>query len=640
MKRFEKGITILLAISLAISTALMIVKIVTEQRNKQVEISVPIQEVEKLSKITNHTTEGILEILKSSGLTSLAIEEVTLKDFKDLGKVLILNGWQVLDHYRFLGVQSSMLQDIVLEKNFNPVSYYVFTRDQDIFEKLQKFMLARGYDIKTYEGEDLYILQEVKGIGGFTDIGMGFDEGSFDRAKSQDLYSIVMAKELYNKTPEEVTFLISQLTGKDISVFIPQDNKMPKDPKARGILQNFLKQNNIILGFDEFLNGNGITDSARKLGYSAIRVYNRPPHKWMEEYILAVRDRNDRLLYLHLFLSGHDDMVSYNADHIAEIRKSIMSPGLISDFTLAKVKPFGIFKYSKFLSFICSLGVIWAMAGLFKLTGLSHKLVAILTFCIFCLFALCAALNFTIFRDVAGLITAVTFPIYSIYSGIKRKEVQKSKKLKDILKQTLRNFCEAISIALIGSILLWGIFGDMTTFLGLEKFRGIKALYIISFGIMIFLYIKDKNHGISLKQPIISLGGILALVAFSGVLFVLINRTGNYSVIPIPKWELEFRVWLEKALPVRPRTKEFLMGFPALVIADGLKSFGNIKYSCWFYMAALLGVVSMVNTFSHFHIATLVSLIRSFEGILLGMLLGVVVLGGFYLYEKRRKTDA
>ena len=54
---------------------------------------------------------------------------------------------------------------------------------------------------------------------------------------------------------------------------------------------------------------------------------------------------------------------------------------------------------------------------------------------------------------------------------------------------------------------------------------------------------------------------ILALFAF------MISRTGNDNPAGVSSVELAFRSLLEKILIVRPRTKEFLIGHPAMIVA-------------------------------------------------------------------------
>jgi len=637
MKTVERVLTVLLIAAVAISTYLLALKISAEQGNKDVEISVPVKEVSMLAAVVGKEPEDVLSELKASGLTTLAVEETTVKDLQDSGRILILNGWQVLDHDRFLGVDSQFLQEFVSSKDFNPRSYYVFTRDADVFEKLLSFMGARGYEVTSYAEDGIYIIQDVKGTGGFSAIGLGFDDKFLDMADALGLNTVVMVKDLKQKTSAEMESLRGQLAQRNISVLIPQGNEAPSNTENAYILRNYMAVHGVKLGVDEFLDSGQLKEIMENLDYSAIRVYNRPPHKWMDEYLLAVRDRNDRFLYLHLFLSGQQDMLAYDKEHIGQIRDMLVSQGFRLAVSPDKATGFTPFAVNKLLSLISALGILWALWKFMRIAGLTQSAASKIILLIFVILNGLAVRDFTLFRETAGLLAAVTFPTLGIYAEMKRERSPAAEDFKRTWQMAFYGYIRVSVMTLVGAAMLWGIFGGTGALLGLEKFRGIKALYILSYGIILLLYLKDNYGGLSLKKPVLSLGSILILAVFGAVLFVLINRTGNYSVIPIPRWELSFRTWLENTLWVRPRTKEFLMGFPALMAAGGLAAMGYDRWAGWLYIAALLGTVSMMNTFSHFHMAALISVVRSLEGIVLGAIFGTAALGGFYLYEKRRK---
>jgi len=358
----------------------------------------------------------------------------------------------------------------------------------------------------------------------------------------------------------------------------------------------------------------------------------------MDEYLLAVRDRNDRMLFLHLFLSGQEDLISYNEEHIREITNLIKNRSIINNFTFENAASFNAIKGNRILSFIVSLGILWCLIRLIIIAKIPDKAGLGIVCTGFAGMIIMALLNFPLYRDMANFAIAVLFPLSGLYGEIKRDKYIEKARFQDIFRYSAEGFIKATVISFFGAVLLWGVCADTEYLLGLKQFRGIKLLYILPYILMIILLIKDK-HGLSLKKPILSLGNLLMLAILGTIFYVLINRTGNFSVIPIPKWEISFRIWLENTLPVRPRTKEFLIGFPALLVGEGLKILGYEKYSNWFYLIALLGLVSMVNTFTHFHISSVISIIRSLEGIIIGMMIGAVVLGGLYLYEKRRTKD-
>ena len=223
MKLIERGLVALLALSILISIYSLGIKVSTEGSNSGFEISMSLKEIEALARITQRSTEDILSIFKAAGLTALAIEDTTVRDEANWGRALILNGWQLLDQERFLGIEGGPLKEILASKDFNPISYYVFTRDEDAYQKLTAFLPARGFDIKTYVN-GIYIVQEVRGEGYFSDISLGFNPKAFELADKFDLNSIIFARDLSKKSTQEIKLLGETLLDHSIFVFIPQEN--------------------------------------------------------------------------------------------------------------------------------------------------------------------------------------------------------------------------------------------------------------------------------------------------------------------------------------------------------------------------------------------------------------------------------
>jgi len=92
----------------------------------------------------------------------------------------------------------------------------------------------------------------------------------------------------------------------------------------------------------------------------------------------------------------------------------------------------------------------------------------------------------------------------------------------------------------------------------------------------------------------------LAVVALGGLIYIL--RTGNvYLGLPIPQFDEGMRRFLENMLVFRPRTKEFLIGHPALMLAAAVALSGYWRISLPLVLIGCIGQISMINTFSHIH---------------------------------------
>ena len=112
---------------------------------------------------------------------------------------------------------------------------------------------------------------------------------------------------------------------------------------------------------------------------------------------------------------------------------------------------------------------------------------------------------------------------------------------------------------------------------------------------------------------------LFAIVAGIGAFYI--SRTGNFG--PVSNLELTFRQLQEDILYVRPRTKEFLIGFPFFVLALYVMGV-NRKWGMIFLIPGVIGFLSIVNTFTHLHIPIGISLLRTVYSVVLGFVIGLV----------------
>jgi hypothetical protein len=90
--------------------------------------------------------------------------------------------------------------------------------------------------------------------------------------------------------------------------------------------------------------------------------------------------------------------------------------------------------------------------------------------------------------------------------------------------------------------------------------------------------------------------------------------------------EMVIRNILEEKLLVRPRTKEFTVAFPALVLVAYLAS---LRFKSLIFisgLAAVIGQTSIVNTFSHLRTPFVVSIIRTLYSLAAGIGFAMVYL--------------
>ncbi|MFC4777840.1 DUF5693 family protein [Paenibacillus sp. GCM10023252] len=189
-------------------------------------------------------------------------------------------------------------------------------------------------------------------------------------------------------------------------------------------------------------------------------------------------------------------------------------------------------------------------------------------------------------------------------------------------------------ISLVGVPFVFGLLNNVTYSLVLEQFRGVSLLHLAPIGLValyVFLYTGQSvigNVRKILRTPITVMWVVLGVVlAAAGVYYL--SRTGNEG--QASSIELLFRNWLESTFGVRPRTKEFLLSHPLLLLGIFL----SLRYrAAWvLIIAGSIGQLSMVDTFAHIHTPLYISIIRVFLGLGLGVLFGVILIGVWQVVE-------
>jgi hypothetical protein len=170
---------------------------------------------------------------------------------------------------------------------------------------------------------------------------------------------------------------------------------------------------------------------------------------------------------------------------------------------------------------------------------------------------------------------------------------------------------------MVGALFVVALLSGTEFLLKIQEFRGVKIMHIAPIALVVFTLVRPLGDWLkrSIPVPYLLLAGVLGLM---GVFYVL--RTGNFG-LPVLGLEIKAREFLENLLIVRPRTKELFLGHPALYLALNAKE----PRRSWWLPIAVIGQISLVNTFTHTHTFLWVSLLRTCYGLLFGYVLGWLI---------------
>lgn len=211
-----------------------------------------------------------------------------------------------------------------------------------------------------------------------------------------------------------------------------------------------------------------------------------------------------------------------------------------------------------------------------------------------------------------ALAAAILFPLLGLRAGQRQPS-------------PLRAYLACNGLTFAGALLISACFYDLSLMQKIVDVPGVKTAMLLPLLLSCALIFKPEDIKKALSFRV-ELKHILILFGVLLVLVILMLRSGNYNALTSQP-EYFMRDSLEGIFGYRPRTKEFLLGQPALFLGF----YFNNPYLLLFGM---IGQVSVINTFFHAHSTVISSAVRSFHGIWLGLLIGWAAAKA---YERIRK---
>jgi len=204
----------------------------------------------------------------------------------------------------------------------------------------------------------------------------------------------------------------------------------------------------------------------------------------------------------------------------------------------------------------------------------------------------------------------------------------------------------AVGIAVVAGIFVAALLSQWAFMLAFSTFLGVKAAHVLPIALvgawLVFAQRPPGGWRAAWREGAVWIGYPLRIGTALGVLVIavvgvmLLARTGNIS-FPLAGIEQQLRTALETALVARPRTKEFLIGYPALVIAGMAAALWWRRLALAAALIGTIGTAGAINSFSHIHTPLLYSSWRTGNALIVGAIVAlpaVLVL----LWIARRKT--
>ena len=180
--------------------------------------------------------------------------------------------------------------------------------------------------------------------------------------------------------------------------------------------------------------------------------------------------------------------------------------------------------------------------------------------------------------------------------------------------------------AVAGGLALASFFSTTRYMLRLATFSGVRLTLVLPPVLVLLHDLKRRVHPESLieflnRPPL--WGELIVIIVLLGAVGFMVLRSGNTQ--GISNLEANMRDTLERLLIARPRTKEVFVGYPSVLLLMYLVKHNMLsQYREILRIGASIGFSSVVNSFCHFHTPLTLILLREFNGLWTGLIVGVI----------------
>ena len=615
----------------------------SEANYKNVQMVVNYSDIVAMANANDLTEEEFAKALQERGVSAVLYKEWSLGSLNANGQVAIEVGNNI-EH-------ASYVEKVSKEVPVSVANAYVALLDKNIAVQVKDHVLEKVPGADYYPGQvDVITIpimvpngdsEVVTALNKIKEIGAGFDMASIARMSALGMDTVPQLRSWDNPTDTSLRMAFDEIKAMPNLVYLLfNDKEIPGYPQKNRTVADLLKDdkgNTVVpVATIEFSDQKGLNQLGVLLNKDVIRLHtisngemgSLTPDSALDRWMLAARERNMRSLLVRFFdITTPGANLQGNLNYVASIQTELIESG----FTLDQ-------PYEKPASIPTST-ILMAMVGTAVIAGvmlilLEMRLPKLSLLALIGGIAIWLALllvNPTMAKKMMALLSVITFPTLSCLLIMKPEARSIGKSVVALLK-----LC---AISYIGAVLMVGLLADILFMLKLDQFIGVKLAHVVPIvAVPFILYIWNEEKPLTFVKQLLekaldykwTMLGVL--VAVAGVIYL--SRTGN-SGAELSAAESMMRTFLNDVMGVRPRSKEFLIGYPFTLLLFWL---GASRKNWLLTIPAIIGQVSLVNTYAHIHTALIMSMQRSFNGLVLGIAVGLLLIIGvrmlFAIYRR------
>ncbi len=648
---------IVLLVALAASLAVAAYRSRAESHARRVEIAMDFQDFDALARSYNYNPAAFLIALRRAGLTSLALTEELGANVGTDGNAYATTGAALMTQAQLSPIRDPLLARLVAQRRIAPGAVYLLVTDPSEYHRyygeLRLHFMPKS--VKVLRATRPWLLEVRTQIDYFNNTALGIPTGQILLARKLGLLVIPRFQndERFGEPQMEATIA----------------DVLRYDPKVSTVI--FFGLRNQVLGYPDHLEDMAAVFKRHIFNFGSIETYDDSQIQKGNEtlaklipgrtvrvqaiarteldkikldqvvarYVLGVRERNVRVVYLRPWEHQDGDLSieKTNIEMVGQIAGQLKSAG----FRLGRATPIPLYHGNNaVLVGVAALAVPSIFVLLLDFFGWYRRWLAVAAYGVTVLVYAAGVLSHhdMFVRSAIALCGALLFATGAFVALMPAFTEVPAERTGTQLLRCIGWTLVAIAVALLGALVVVGIMSSPLAMEEIERFRGVKLILALPPLVALCIYIFDRRFGSGVERPRdVFLSPVLAYQLLAGLVVVaagalLVVRSGNDSDVSPSQLELALRHLLTNVLSVRPRFKEFLIGVPCMMLVSALLVAHRRAVGWLLALGIGVGLGDVIDTFSHVHTPLAISLLRIFNGVVIGIAIGALLV---WIYRSR-----
>ena len=654
MTMYRRVLLVILGIALLANVYVALSRFQKERHSKHVEIAMDFTDFDGLARSYGYNEEQFLVELRRAGLTSIALSEELGASVGTTSNAIVFSGPALLNQARITPLADPTLAGLIRAGQIKPAEIYLVVYNDTTFARYRRELPTRfgAAAVHVLHATRPYVIAIRTQPDFFAATALGIPDELWTLARKLDLIvdPRVQNDERFGASEIDRIFNSFAHRGKiGTVIFMGIANQVLGYPDHLRDTAIAFKRTRYRFGaiewYDKLQEQKGTEELARFIPGQTTRVQaiskleldKLSPETVIGRYLLGVRERNIRVVYLRPYahLWENRSIEATNVELVRRIAAGLKARG----FTLGTATPVPAFRVNPLVVLIASLAVPAIFLLILDALGIARLDLAIV---VFGLDLLAIVGGFALHHDMVArkLVALAGALLFPIAAALAIAPAFRGRTGPNPWREGVRALIVAVAVAFAGGLVVVGLISTPLTMEEIDRFTGVKAILVVPPLAILGLYwftpifggrLEDTRRAFSSPVRVVQLVvlGVLALAAY-----LLVARSGNQSDITPTGFEMALRSNLTAILSVRPRFKEFLIGFPALMLLPSLIPADRRAWGWLFALAVGVGLSDIVDTFSHLHTPLSVSVVRVVLGVLAGAFFGALAT---YAYRRLRR---